>query len=267
VKRISSTSPATRWTLRPKVFILGLCLIFLFFVVFARELFTPEFFECHHIPQPFAAQQSPKQAVFIARVFATGILWPRTTSPPPQGYPRRYWAFALVQKSYWGLPWWDHKVVLLTSFVRGGSGFERGETYFVEGNRSSIGMRQLLPVFETHCTRTAVLKYSNVDLRALRDGPPKNSVRIMGYTSQRTSTGGWKDVPGTRVGIFGPGGETVVVSDQQGLYDISGLLPGSYSVHGMDPKAGPYWAHDICRWDGSQALKSGDIRECGVTVP
>ena len=29
---------------------------------------------------------------------------------------------------------------------------------------------------------------------------------------------------------------------------------------------GPYWAHGIIIWDGSQSLKSGDIRECGVTV-
>ena len=165
-----------------------------------------------------------------------------------------------------GLPWWDHKIVLLTFFVRGGSGFERGETYFVDGNRSSRGLRQFLPVFETHCTRTGALKYSEVDLRALRDGAPKNSVRIMGYTFRRTSTSGWKDVPGTSVGISGPAGEIIVTSDQQGLYDISGLPPGWYSVHGMDPKEGPYWAHAICTWDGSQSLKSGDIRECGVTV-
>jgi hypothetical protein len=36
------------------------------------------------------------------------------------------WALALVQKSYWELPWWDQKIVFLTLFVRGGSGFERG---------------------------------------------------------------------------------------------------------------------------------------------
>jgi hypothetical protein len=34
----------------------------------------------------------------------------------------------------------------------------------------------------------------------------------------------------------------------------------------MNPKEGPYWAHGICIWDGSKSLKSGDIRECGVTV-
>jgi hypothetical protein len=257
---------ATKWTLRRRVFIVGLCLILVFFVVIARELLTPEYFECHFIPQPFAVQQSPKQAVFIARVFATGILWPKTTSPLREGYPRRYWALALVQKGYWGLPWWDHKIVLLTSFVRGGSGFERSDTYFIDGNRSSRGMTQFLPVFETHCTRTGAMKYSEVDLRALRDGAPKNGVRLMGYTFRRTSTGEWKDVPGTSVGISGPAGETIVTSDQQGLYDISGLPPGWYFVHGMDPNDGPYWAHPICAWEGSQSLKSGDIRECGVAV-
>jgi hypothetical protein len=115
--------PSIKWTLRWKVFIAGLCLILMFFVVIVRELLTPEFFECHYIPQPFAAQRSAEQAVFIARVFATGILWPRATSPLREGTPRRYWGLGLVQKHYWGLPWWDHKIVLLTFFVRGGSGF------------------------------------------------------------------------------------------------------------------------------------------------
>jgi hypothetical protein len=39
------------------------------------------------------------------------------------------------RKPFGGLPWWDRKIVLLTFFERGGNGFERGETYFVEGNR------------------------------------------------------------------------------------------------------------------------------------
>jgi hypothetical protein len=88
----------------------------------------------------------------------------------------------------------------------------------------------------------------------------------MGYTFRHTSTGGWEEVPGVSVGISGRTGETIVTSDEQGLYDISGLPPGSYFVHGMDPKAGLYWAHPVCAWDGSQSLKTGDIREFGVEV-
>jgi hypothetical protein len=236
-------------------------------VALARELLTPEFYECHYVPQPFAAQQSPTQAVFIARALSTGTLWPWTTSPLREGTPRRYWAVALVQESYWGLPWWDHKIVLLTFFVRGGSGFERGETYFVDGHRWSRKLTKFLPIFETQCTRTRALKDSEIDLRALREGVPKNSVRIMGYTLQGTSAEGWKKAPGVTFGISGPTGETVVTSDQQGLYDISGLPPGTYFVHRTDPKAGPYWAHPICIWEDRQFLKAGDIRECGVSVP
>jgi hypothetical protein len=171
--------------------------------------------------------------------------------PTAARIPKEVLGLAVVQKSYWGFPWWDHKIVIFTFFVRGGSGFERGEVYFVDGDGSSRGLTQFLPVFETHCTRTGALKYPELDLRALSGGAPKNSVRIMGYTSRRTSTGEWEKVPGTSVGISGPTGETVVVSGQQGLYDISGLPPGAYSVHGMAPKEGPYWAHGICIWDGS----------------
>ena len=238
----------------------------LFVAAIAWELFAPEYFECHHIPQPFTSQQSPNQAVFIARVVTTGILWPRTVSSLREGQPRRYWALALVQRTFWGLPWWDQKIVVLTFFVRGGSGFQRGETYFVDGNRESRRLTRLLPFFEIHCTRTGVLKYSEIDLRTLRDGAPKNGVRIMGYTFRRTATGEWKSFPGVRVSISGPAGQTIVTSDQQGFYDASGL-PGPYVINGPDPKTVSNWSPLSCGWQGSESLKSGDIRECSIYVP
>jgi len=244
-----------------------LFLVFGFFGAIVWELQTPEVFECHHVPQPFAEPKSSTQAVFIVRVVAKGLLWARTSGPIAEGYPRRYWALAVVDKTYWGLPWWDHKIVLLTFFVRGGTGFERGESLFVDGNRQTRRLTRHLPIFEIHCTRTAPLGNSEIDMRVMREGTRKDSVRIMGYTLRRTSDREWHEVPGASVGISGPAGETVVTSDQQGLYDISGLPPGRYIVHGVDPKAGPGWAHPICIWEGRDTLKSGDVRECGVTVP
>ena len=249
----------------------ALAVLLLLTVIFvgriAWELSSPEMFECHHIPQPFALQQSPQQAVFSARVFATGLLWPLGAGQIREGTPRRYWAMAIVQKTYWGLPWWDRKLVLLTFFVRGGTGFERGETYFVEGNRESRWLTRRLPMFEIHCTRTVALKYAEIDLRAISDGPPKNSVRIMGFTYRRASSNEWKELPGTKVGIQGPAGEIVAISDLRGFYDVGGLPPGAYYVHGMDPQAGPYWANPVCYFEGSQSLKAGDIRECDVYAP
>ena len=249
----------------------ALAVLFLLISIFVGrivwELRSPEIFECHHIPQPFALQQSPQQAVFLARIFTTGLLWPVGVGPMREGTPRRYWAIAVVEKTYWGLPWWDRKFVLLTFFVRGGNGFERGETYFVEGNRESRWLTRRLPIFEIHCTRTVALKYAQIDLLAISDGPPKNSVRIMGYTYRRKASNDWKEQPDTKVGIRGPAGEVVVTSDSQGFYDVGGLPPGWYDVHGMDPQAGPYWAHPVCHWDGSQSLKVGDIRECDVYAP
>ena len=157
MKRISSVLSPTGWTLRRKLSVLAVCLIALFMGTTAWELVAPEYFECHHIPQPFTSQRSPNQAVFVARVVATGILWPRPANSVREGYPRRYWGLAVVEKTFWGLPWWDRKIVLLTFFVRGGSGFERGETYFVEGNRQSRRLTRLLPIFEIHCTRTTAI--------------------------------------------------------------------------------------------------------------
>ena len=170
---------------------------------------------------------------------------------------------AMVQKTYWGLPWWDQKIVLLTFFVRGGSGFERGETYFVEGNRESGRLTRTLPIFEIHCTRTDFLKDSEIDLRVLREGAPKNSIRIMGYTFRQTS-GQWPDRPKKdKVGITTPSGEMVISSDEQGLYDLVGLPSGFYAVHEVDPETGPYLSYPICEWN----LKAGDVRECDVHVP
>jgi hypothetical protein len=187
--------------------------------------------------------------------------------PLREGTPRRYWALVLVQESYWGLPRWDHKIVLLTFFVRAGSGFERGETYFVDGHRWSRKLTQFLPIFETQCSRTGTLKDSEIDLRALREGAPNNSVRIMGYTLQHTSADGWKKVPAVTFGISGPTGDTAVTSDEHGFYDISGLPPGTYYVHRTGPQALPHWAHPICIWEHQQYLAAGDVRECPVTVP
>ena len=220
----------------------------MFFVDLAREILAPEVFECHYIPQPFAAQQSPKQAVFIARVLSTRILWPRTTSPPQQGYPRRYWALAVVQKSYWGLPWWDHKIVVLTFFVRGGSGFEWGAVYFVDGKPRRRGLTQFLPFFETHCTRTGALKYSEVDLRALRDGAPKNSVRHHGIhlsaeVHRRMEGSAWNECWN-----LWSRRQTVVTSDQQGC--MKWLRIDSWIVFrswDQEPQGayGSSWAHGI----------------------
>jgi len=137
----------------------------------------------------------------------------------------------------------------------------------VDGSRHSRSLTRQLAIFETYCTRTGLLKYSEIDLRVMREGAPKNGERIMGYTLRRKPNYEWQEVPGVRVSISGPTGETIVTSDQQSLYDIPGLPPGPYVVHGMDQKAGPYWAYPVCLWEGRQSLKSGDVRDCGLTVP
>jgi hypothetical protein len=261
--RIASIFSTTAWTLGRKVSAVVLFVTLVFFGTIAWELFAPEYFECHQDPQPFTSQKSPQQAVFTARVVATGTLWPMTGNALHEGSPRSSWALAVVQKKYWGLAWWDQKIVMITLFARGGRRLEREETYFIEGNRSPGWFTRFLPIFEIYCTRTTPLKYAEIDLRALRDGPPKNGVRIMGYTYRRTS-GGSEAVPGTSVGITGPTGETIGTSDQQGLYDVTGLPPGSYIVHRTGRQAGSYWGLPIC---GFASLQPGSIRECGVSFP
>jgi len=66
---------------------------------------------------------------------------------------------------------------LVVFFVRGATGFNREETYFVGGNRHSRRLTRHLPIFEAQCTRTGLLKYSEIDMRVMREGAPKNGVR------------------------------------------------------------------------------------------
>ena len=167
-----------------------------------------------------------------------------------------------MQKTYWGLPWWNHKFVLLTFFVRGGNGFDRGEIDFVEGHRWTGKIVQLLPIFEISCTRTGPLKYADVDLRALREGVPENSVRIMGHTVRYGKNYDSERIPGVNVFILGPGGKTIATSDHDGLFDVTGLPPGAYYIDGTVPNTSR--GFPVCYWDGSRSLKAGDVRECEV---
>jgi hypothetical protein len=107
---------------------------------------------------------------------------------------------------------------------------------------------------------------AEVDLRVLRDGPPREGVRILGRTVRLTGDypyPRWETAPSMKVVIRGPVGSTSVASDEHGVYDVTGLPPGNYEVSrspvGDTP---PSWRDTECRLK----IEAGDIRECNVGV-
>jgi hypothetical protein len=166
-------------------------------------------------PPPFAQPRRPDQAVFTARLVVI------------KGWPARLLnvkllPFAIVQEHFWGLPPWDLRIVLVSLPL------EAEELYFFDGTRMHGFLTQFLPVVEIiPCNRTRSLKDAKVDLRVLRDGPPRNGVRIIGQVMHYNG----KDAPGIQVTISGPAGATAVMTDQDGIYDLSGIPPGHYAIN------------------------------------
>ena len=222
--------------------------------------------ECHYSLPPFTARLGPQQAVFTARILRAGKLWGPDDSQWSPGW-RRYWLAASVQKQFWGLPWWDKKLVILLMSDRGGGvPPPHGEVDFVDGRRLPGSLTRFLPIYETFCTRTGPLADSEIDLRVLRDGPPQNGVRILGQTVRVTGTYPsyrWETLTAATVEIRGETGTIAVHSDEHGIYDVKGLPPGYYKV-ARQPAAGtlPSWRDTVCRWK----VADGDIRDCTVPI-
>lgn len=234
------------------------------------DLYAHDVGECHFAPQPFYKQQSPEQASFTARVVWTGMLWPEKRAAQQSPWsPKKYWALAIVQKHFWGLPWWDHKVAILTAVTNDVTEpFQHGESYLIDGRRSLGSITRFLPIRATFCTRSKKLRDAQLDLRILRDGGERDRVRIVGHTVRRTSKNTWEDVSGITVVAQGSSAKGVAVSDENGIYDIGGLPPGEYNV-GLQTASGKIiWqnAPDCMLYRWQQSLRPGDVRDCTVTV-
>jgi hypothetical protein len=234
---------AQTWSTRRKVAVaLASCLLlFLSVLMAAIPLKLHEFFmlDCGEAA-PFVRPQFPDQAVFVARVIHVDPM---------------FGAVALVEHHYWGLPWWSRRLVLL-HFGR------PKDVIFVDGRRADGLLTHFLPVVERRCGRTNFFKDAEVDLRVLNDGPPKNGVRVIGRVSRWIpgTNFDYAPVSGLEVVVAGTAGTFTAITDQHGIYDISGLPPGRYSVSaeaangkGLDSYRCPMRSED---------LRSGDVWGC-----
>jgi hypothetical protein len=216
---------------------------------------------CHGLGRPpFTKQLSPQHTVFTARLVATGLLWPERWQG--RGAPMKYWALAVVDRHFWGLPWWNRKLAILMLETNGGQFFHKGDIDFVEASRLPGPVTRFLPIYDLSCSRTKHLGDAEVDLRILRDGPPLSGMRILGRTIRED--GGRKvGVAGAKVEIYSrTTGLFTVISDDNAIFDVPGLPHESYDVR----EAGRVgWHYDCCNTRRSPQ-QAGYICDCSVWV-
>lgn len=206
---------------------------------------------------PRAAQRSPDEVGVVARVVY--LIGP---TAPYQGHQRSAAALAIVQEYFWGLPSWNHRWIFLSDSL-----FEKGDKLLVVGKlQNGIITRFFSFVSVAPCNRTAPIEYREVDLRVMRDGPPKTGVRVIGLVTRFGDYTNQAGVPGTKVIIEGPSGTTTAISDQHGIYDVSGLPPGHYLVHAdvFDKRWNEYQS---CGDREGNNLKEGDVWGCTLSIP
>jgi hypothetical protein len=207
---------------------------------------------------PSAAQRSPEEVGAVAKVvYLIG------STAPYQGRHRSPSALAVVQEYFWGLPLWNHKWIFLTDGI-----FEKGEQLLVLGkSQNGILTRFFSFVSVAPCSRTALVEDREVDLRVMREGPPKTGVRIIGlvirYVDEHMNRAA---VPGTKVIIEGPTGTMTIISDQHGIYEVSGLPPGHYLVH-ADVFDQRFKQYPSCGDREENNLKAGDVWGCTLALP
>jgi hypothetical protein len=176
----------------------------------------------------FTKPAFPGHAVFTARLIYAGH-----KNTDRLGWQAGDWAIGVVQHRYWGLPWWNSRVVSLTHAI-----FWEGETYFIDGRRPEGLLTRLLPIVEAGpCARTRPIVDAAIDLRVLQETVPASGVRIIGYVRKPEpwTQGLIPPTPhtplvGAKITATGPSGKTSVHTDQAGIYEIDNLPPDNYTL-------------------------------------
>jgi len=168
-------------------------------------------------------QGAPRSTDFTAKVLFVG---PRTF----QGF--SLWAIARVEQRFSREPWSILNLVVLRNFFHPSDKFA---WFFIEGHRSRGMNARFLPVIERdECGRSRLLKNAAVPLRILHDGTPSVGVRIIGcvYDAPLCTSPPERrtPIPGASVVITGPAVKTVVMTDDDGIFDVSGLPVGEYRL-------------------------------------
>ena len=183
---------------------------------------------------PVSSQQYKGQTVFVAALHDPGI--------------------AAVKERFWGLPGGARRVLI----AHWGIGHNEldGKTYLIDGRRANGLVTRLFPIVDvSHCSRSAPIDRAALDLRILREGPNQNGVHIVGQVVDKNN----KPRPGTQIVITGPEGNIGATTDQQGIFDTTGLPPGQYSVRVEGCNESQNTPHNRCSDRRGSDLKSGDV--------
>jgi hypothetical protein len=244
MSRPESVSPGHKILRIGRMAVLLSCLVLIGAVVLA--VLTPPFFMDCNKSAPISARE-PGQVVFVARIV-------RTLGPCEEysGHHACGGAVAIVRERFWGI---RSSVVLLTQGF-----FENGEQYLLDGVRATDPLTRFLPIVGFRpCNHSARLKDAAVDLRVLRDRSPRLGVRIIGSVT-RYNGKEREAAPGRKVAITGPSGTVTVTTDNQGIYDLTGLPPGHYEIRSETPGS-RFW-HNQC--GSGEELKSGTVGGCAL---
>jgi hypothetical protein len=187
----------------------------------------------------FAKPAFPGHAVFTARLIYVGH-----KNTDRLGWQAGDWAIGVVQNRYWGLPWWNSHLVLLTHAV-----FWQGETYFIDGRRPDGFLTRFLPIVEAGpCARSRPVVDATVESRVLQETLPARGSRIIGYvrkpepwTQGLTAPTPHTPFVGAKVTATGLSGKIVAVADREGIYEMDNLPAGDYllSVDLPDTQSAP----------------------------
>jgi hypothetical protein len=198
---------------------------------------------------PFSTPSLSDQAMFVAHPVFVGRM--RSFGDVS----RPIWTFAVVEKHYWGLPWWNRRLIPIC-------GIFRGQQRFVFDGYPHQGLfTKFFPVLIARtCGHTGSFDKQEAQARVLREGIPPKGVRIIG-TLRRYSA----NIPITsaKVVITGPQGESVVVTDDNGVYDVRDVPAGRYRIRTElpDPRGRE---QDRCGGDEGKLVLEGHVSGCDL---
>jgi hypothetical protein len=208
--------------------------------------------DCGETNHVVTGPNSPNDAMFVAKIIQIG--YPRGIV---NGRIASMSALAIVKEKFWGLPSWNSKLVILTKYV-----YYEGDEYLIYGTRRGNWLTLGLPLFESHlCGLSLQIQDAEIQLRIMHDGPPKSGIRIIGRTMRwpygNNAPLPHGPMPGAKVLVSGPSGTFTAISDSHGIYDVSNLPTGHYTIRSSnehdpvvrgcdftasdDPASNPVW--------------------------
>jgi hypothetical protein len=163
------------------------------------------------------------------------------------------WSIVRIEERFSGLSWWTPNVIFVRNIF---DPADASTEYLIEGTRSYGALTRFLPLVErSDCGYTNTSGRAQVAIRILRDGPPKSGARLIGWVSRDR----WTDrrpVPRFGISVEGPSDSFVLWTDADGIYDITALPPGRYTLDSLAKGA-----NDRSGFRGGKTfdLKAGEI--------